>query len=67
VLKAALTGTTLDNNMADNLIYAAKVQDFSFTKVAPTPVTGTLTSVAQVFYSTGNVTATYPTIANSGP
>jgi hypothetical protein len=30
-------------------------------------VTGTLTSVAQVFYSTGNVTATYPTIANSGP
>jgi len=31
------------------------------------PVTGTLTSVAQVFYSTGNVTATYPTIANSGP
>lgn len=31
------------------------------------PVTGTLTSVAQVFYSTGNVTATYPTIGNSGP
>lgn len=31
------------------------------------PVTGTLTSVAQVFYSTGNVTATYPTITNSGP
>jgi hypothetical protein len=31
------------------------------------PVTGTLTSVAQVFYSTGNVGATYPTIGNSGP
>lgn len=31
------------------------------------PVTGTLTSVAQVFYSSGNVSATYPTLGNSGP
>ena len=43
VLKAALTGTTLDNNMADNLIYAAKIQDFSATKVSVTPTSGTLT------------------------
>ena len=43
VFKAALTGTTLDNNMADNLIYAAKIQDFSATRVAVTPTAGTLT------------------------
>jgi hypothetical protein len=43
VLKAALTGTTLDNNMADNLIYAARIQDFSATKVSVTPTAGTLT------------------------
>lgn len=33
VLKSALTGGVLDNNMLDNLIYAAKIQDFSATKV----------------------------------
>jgi hypothetical protein len=58
VLKAALTGTTLDNNMADNLIYAAKVQDFSFTKVAPIPVTGTLTlNYASGHYQTYDTTS----------
>jgi hypothetical protein len=33
VLKAALTGGVLDNNMNDALIYAAKIQDFSATSV----------------------------------
>ena len=33
VLKQALTGGTLDNNMNDALIYAAKIQDFSATSV----------------------------------
>jgi hypothetical protein len=33
VLKQALTGGTLDNNMNDALIYAAKIQDFSATAV----------------------------------
>jgi hypothetical protein len=33
VLKQALTGSTLDNNMYDALIYAAKIQDFSATSV----------------------------------
>jgi hypothetical protein len=33
VLKQALTGRTLDNNMNDALIYAAKIQDFSATSV----------------------------------
>jgi hypothetical protein len=31
VFKAALPGTTLDNNMNDNLLYAVKLQDMSFT------------------------------------
>jgi hypothetical protein len=73
VLKAALTGTTLDNNMADNLIYAAKVQDFSFTKVAPTPVTGTLTlNYASGHYQTydttsaGSVTLAFTNFPTSG-
>ena len=73
VLKAALTGTTLDNNMADNLIYAAKVQDFSFTKIAPTPVTGTLTlNYASGHYQTydtasaGSVTLAFNNFPTSG-
>lgn len=33
VLKEALTGIALDNNMNDVLIYAAKIQDFSATSV----------------------------------
>jgi hypothetical protein len=33
VLKQALTGGTLDNNMNDALLYAAKIQDFSATSV----------------------------------
>jgi len=53
VLKAALSGTTLDNNMADNLLYAAKIQDFSATRVAITPVSGTLTlNYASAHYQT---------------
>jgi hypothetical protein len=42
ILKAALTGQTLDNNMNDNLIYAAKIQDFSATKVAVTATSGSI-------------------------
>jgi len=43
VFKSALTGTTLDNNMNNSLLYAALIQDFSAVKTAPTPVSGTLT------------------------
>jgi hypothetical protein len=42
VLKSALTGSTLDNNMLDNLIYAAKIQDFSATKVTLGSVGGSV-------------------------
>ena len=43
IFKAALTGTTLDNNMGDALLYAALIQDFSAVKFAPTPISGLLT------------------------
>lgn len=73
VLKAALTGTTLDNNMADNLIYAAKIQDFSVTKVAVTPSAGVLTlNYASGHYQTystataGSVTLAFTNFPASG-
>jgi hypothetical protein len=43
VLKSALTGTTLDNNMNDNLLYAVKMQDVSYTYVALTTTAGPIT------------------------
>jgi hypothetical protein len=58
VLKAALTGTTLDNNMNDALIYAAKIQDFSATAVN---ITATAGSIA-LDYSAGH----YQTISTTG-
>jgi hypothetical protein len=58
VLKAALTGTTLDNNMNDALIYAAKIQDFSATAVN---ITATAGSIA-VDYSAGH----YQSISTTG-
>jgi hypothetical protein len=58
VFKAALTGTTLDNNMADNLIYAAKIQDFSATQVALAATSGAIA----IDYSAGH----YQTIAMAG-
>ena len=58
VLKAALTGTTLDNNMNDALIYAAKIQDFSATTVNVTATAGSIV----VDYSAGH----YQSISTSG-
>jgi len=46
VFKEALTGTNLDNNMNDNLMYAVKLQDVSYTYV---PITTTSGSVAVDF------------------
>jgi hypothetical protein len=43
VFKAALTGTTLDNNMADNLIYAVKLNDVSCTYLQQTTTAGSIT------------------------
>jgi len=43
VFKAALSGTTLDNNMSDNLIYAVKLNDVSYTALTQTATTGSIT------------------------
>ena len=50
ILKAALTGSTLDNNMNDVLLYAARIQDFSATKVT----IGTTSGAIAVNYAAGH-------------
>lgn len=63
LLKSALSGENLDNNMNDALLIAAKIQDFSATKVQITPVGTTAT----LNYSSGHyqtlTTAASTTIA----
>jgi hypothetical protein len=71
VLKAALIGGVLDNNMNDNLIFAAKIQDFSATAV---PVGTTVGSVLlnyaaghyQLITTTGSVTLNFANFPNTG-
>ena len=50
LLKAALSGSSLDNNMGDNLIYAGVARDFGFTKVSLQQVSTTWT----IDYSAGH-------------
>jgi hypothetical protein len=73
VLKAALTGTTLDNNMNDALLYAALIQDFSAVKTAPSPVSGTLTlNYASAHYQSyssaiaGSITLAFSNFPSNG-
>jgi hypothetical protein len=58
IFKQAIAGTTLDNNMGDNLIYAALIRDFSAVKASPTGVSGVYT----LSYSAGH----YQTISTTG-
>jgi hypothetical protein len=59
IFKAALSGTTLNNNMADNLIYAVKLQDVSYTYVQNTASAGSV----PIDYSAGQ----YQLISTTGP
>jgi len=59
IFKAALSGTTLNNNMADNLIYAVKLQDVSYTYVQNTASSGSI----PIDYSAGQ----YQLISTTGP
>lgn len=43
VLKSALTGQTLDNNMNDNLLYAVQLSDVSYKEVVQVATAGTIT------------------------
>jgi hypothetical protein len=73
IFKAALTGTTLDNNMGDALLYAALIQDFAAVKIAPSPISGTLTlNYASAHYqsyttaSAGSVTLAFTNFPPNG-
>jgi hypothetical protein len=58
VLKAALTGTTLDNNMLGSILYNAQLQQMSNTVVA----LGTLSGSININYPAGS----YQTVTTSG-
>lgn len=58
ILKAALSGSTLDNNMGGSLLYDAKIQDFSATRVSLGTVSGSQT----INYAAGH----YQTVTTSG-
>ena len=58
ILKAALTGTVLDNDMNNQLIYAANIRDFSATRLALGSVSGSQT----INYALGH----FQTLTTSG-
>lgn len=71
VLKSALTGGTLDNNMNDNLIYAVKLNDVCYTYLQNTATSGTITldySASQYQYvsTTGSVSLAFSNWCPSG-
>jgi len=65
VLKSALTGSTLDNNMNNNTISAVNLNDVSTTKIAATATSGTVTlnyasgQYQTVAPSTGSITLAF--------
>jgi hypothetical protein len=71
IFKAALSGTTLNNNMADNLIYAVKLQDVSHTYVQNTATSGSIPidySAGQYQYvsTTGSISLSFSNWPASG-
>lgn len=71
VLKSALTGSTLDNNMNENLIYNVKLNDTCYTYLQNTATSGTVTldySAAQYQYvsTTGSVSLAFSNWCASG-
>ncbi len=74
VLKSALSGGTLDNNMSDNLIYAVKLNDVSYTYLQNTATSGTITldyaaGQTQYISTTGSVSlafSNWPATGSSG-
>ncbi len=71
VLKAALTGTTLDNNMAGSVLSNAQLRNMSETRIALGSVTGTQTIdyAAGPYYTltaAGSVTLTFSNLPAAG-
>jgi hypothetical protein len=64
VFKAALPGTTLDNNMNDNLLYAVKLQDVSYTYLPVAATAGAVVvdysaAVFQQISTTGSINLSF--------
>ena len=71
VFKAALSGTTLNNNMADNLIYAVKLNDVSYTFLQNAATSGSIAidySAGQYQYisTTGSISLNFSNFPVSG-
>jgi hypothetical protein len=71
IFKSALTGTSLDNNMADNLIYAAAIRDFSAVAVQLTATSGSITvdysaGHYQAISTTGSISLNFTNFPDSG-
>lgn len=74
IFKAALPGTTLDNNMAYNLIYSVKLNDVSYTALQQTATSGPIlvdysAAQYQLVAPTGNVILSFtgwPAAGNEG-
>jgi hypothetical protein len=71
VLKSALTGSILDNNMNDNLIYAVKLQDVSYTYLAITTTSGSIdidysAAPFQQISTTGSISLSFSNWPTSG-
>ena len=67
VLKAALTGGTLDNNLNDALLYAATIQDFAATRVALTNTVNPTINYAAGHYQTVTPTAPFSFTVTNWP
>jgi len=71
VFKAALSGTTLDNNMNDNLIYAVKLNDVSYTYLPLTATSGSINidysaATFQQISTTGSISLSFSNWPASG-
>jgi hypothetical protein len=71
VVKSAITGQSLDNNMNDNLIYAVKLQDVSYTYVPIATTSGSVSlnyAAGQYQYvnTTGSISLAFSNWPTSG-
>jgi len=72
VLKQALTGTTLDNDMGGSVIKNAKLQGTRYTRIAPSDTTGSINvdfaagSYYKVGQLTGNISLSFVNIPSAG-
>ena len=72
VLKAALSGSTLDNNMNNNTIYAVNLNDVSTTKIAATGTSGAVVlnyasgQYQTVTPSTGSIVLSFTNFPGNG-